>query len=132
MGNSKGTWFATIKSIVADGGFVVIKTYGDKGIGDQTISVDEAVDRAEALRGLSFENEITHRQVDDIREALMVAALAAKQQQEDLKAKGTFVDFAIKLGNVRELEILKATGKMNKAPVTPQKTQKTFRPPGIV
>lgn len=95
-----------VRKISAVNGFVVIRPKGEEDI---TITVEEALDRAEAIRGMTTENEFNHNTTKEMLKELMEAILAARRQQKALLDAGYYVEFALKREHVRALEIYKAT-----------------------
>ncbi len=99
--------YGLIRKIEAVEGGVTI-TIVDKHVTKKIeITVDEALDRAEALRGMVIENSLKHGETFEMYTALMRAAGEARAQQRHMERAGTFVDFRIKESNKRALEIEK-------------------------
>lgn len=93
----------SIRDIYPDKAFVIIECRGREPI---AITADEAIDRAEALAGLTTEDE-RGRHVKDLHNALMDSAAHARQYGLSLKG-ADYVEFAIKVKNARALELYKA------------------------
>lgn len=102
------SYYSIIQRIYADQGFVVL-SYLDKGsTKTKTISVAEALDRAEAIRGLTAEGEKTQRLNQELYENFLEAVMEARRQQCKLINAGKAVDFRLKESHVRKLELYKA------------------------
>jgi len=97
--------YSIIRKIEGIGGNVVI-TISDNNITKEiVVTVDEALDRAEAIGGMKLENEIRQGQTSEICSAFMHAAAEARAQQEKMARDGEFVDFKLKEKNRRALEL---------------------------
>lgn len=99
--------YGLIRKIEAVEGGVVITISGGHVTKRIEITVDEALDRAEALRGMEIENSLKHGETFEMYTALMRAASEAREQQAHMERDGSFVDFRIKESNKRALEIEK-------------------------
>ncbi len=104
-------FFSLIHSVEAYNGEVLITLRENNVTRANSMTVDEALDRAEAIGHLRLENIISHRQVKELYDMLMGAAAEARSQQEIMRRNGEFVDFRMKEVNKRRLEIHKANRK---------------------
>ena len=78
------TWYEKIRSIKAHDGFVFI--YTDEGAVQMT--VDEAVERADAIRNML--QEVNSR---ELAEVMMKGALEAQLQKNEMLKEGTAFDY---------------------------------------
>lgn len=100
------SWYSLIKHVDAEAGFVLIHlNSSDPAV---VLSVEEALDRAEAINGLKVENQITHNQVKELYIAFMEATLLARRQQASMMKENKYVDFALKNRHLRQLELYNA------------------------
>jgi hypothetical protein len=99
-----------LASIAADKGFIVLHlTDGDT----RTITVDEALDRAGAIKGLTTEAEEDRQYNNALYKEFMEKTLEAVQQQESLKKTGLYTDFAVKRHNIRQMELYQAAQNLS-------------------
>jgi len=98
------SYYNIIRHIRADAGFVVIDYVVNGSMQSKTISVDEALDRAEAIRGLTAEAEKTQGLNRELYTDFLEAVAEARRQQVKLLNEGKYVDFRLKEANVRKLE----------------------------
>jgi hypothetical protein len=103
-------WYSIIKGFLAEGGHVVILLNVDPWA--KIITVDEALDRADALRGMLEENTTTHRMTADIHNNLMEVTLEAVRQQESLRREGKYVEYALRNNHLRQLELYRASKRV--------------------
>lgn len=103
--NMASDYYSLIRSIEADKGEVIIVLTDCSDSPPISITVDEALDRAEALKTLTLENTLRHRQVREIYDAFIGAAVKARAQQAVMSRNGEFVDFRLKERHRRKLEL---------------------------
>lgn len=101
-------YFSVIKSVDAVAGNVVLTITKDHHTHYNTITVNEAIDRAEAISGMLMEDEKRQGQSAELLKALMDAACEARVQQSAMEKSGSFVDFRMKEKNLRHLEVHRA------------------------
>lgn len=102
--------YGLIDNIFAEKGNVVIQ-FSDRGYTrTNTMTVDEALDRSEAIKSMTTENEVRHGQTVELADWLLRAAAEARSQQAKMIKNGEFVDFRIKEKNLRMLELSRANG----------------------
>ncbi len=95
-----------LSRISADKGFIVVHTSDGA---TRTITVNEALDRAAAIKTLLQENAATQGKTMEIYKGFMEACLEARRQQETLKKEvSEYVDFSLKNEQMRELELYAA------------------------
>ncbi len=98
-------YYSCIQSIEAENGEVIILIKDASHNGVVVLTVDEALDRADAIRTLTLENTLRHRQVRELYDAFIAASMEARAQQLAMHKNGEFVDFRLKERNQRQLEI---------------------------
>ncbi len=104
--------YSLIRKIEGVEGNVVITISDKHKTKEINITVDEALDRAEAIKGMSVENEVRHGETQEMYINLLRAAGEARAQQAHMKRTGSFVDFRIKESNQRALEIERMTRRI--------------------
>lgn len=104
--------YSLIKDIYARKGMVCIK-FSDKNYTRiNEITVDEALDRSEAIGEMTTENEVRHGETKELAQTLLQAASDARNQQAEMMKSGEFVTFRLKEKNKRMLELARANGNV--------------------
>ena len=92
-------YLSQIKDITPDGPFVVVSTKK----GNIVLTVEEALDRAEAIRHCTTEDE-RGKHVKDLYNAIMSSALHARTYQQSQVRKG-ILETEIAVAKLRQLEL---------------------------
>jgi len=110
-----------IRDIYADNGYVVIKVQTPKDMTYITITIVEALDRAEAIRGLTTENERTKKSIV-LYEAFMNAAMEARDQELELQGD-EHISHAMEQDQMRRLEVYSINARAREVKVVPKSRQ---------